>query len=158
MYNKRYMYMFLENISWINWICHNYKLVSKKSLLTRQQLSSWEEELSTLTESSRVRYISVMALVMDLSFILPLLDFISSSSSAGRTRWKTLSSSSRAFPEFRGRESINDSLSDRSHVESRLPLTLFMVVLILFVWLCVLNSGKHHRCIITYLKSHESHV
>lgn len=39
-----------------------------------------------------------MALVMDLSLMLPRLDFTSSSSSAGLTRWNTLSSSSRAFP------------------------------------------------------------
>lgn len=39
-----------------------------------------------------------MALVIDLSFMLPRLDFISSSSSAGRTKWNTLSSSNNAFP------------------------------------------------------------
>lgn len=35
--------------------------------------------------------------------------------------------------EFRGRECINDSLSDGSHLESRLPLTLFMFILNLVV-------------------------
>ena len=39
-----------------------------------------------------------MALVIDLSFMLPRLDLISSSSSAGLTKWNTLSSSNRAFP------------------------------------------------------------
>lgn len=39
-----------------------------------------------------------MALVIDLSFMLPRLDLISSSSSAGLTKWNTLSSSNKAFP------------------------------------------------------------
>lgn len=42
-----------------------------------------------------------MALVIDLSFMLPRFDLISSSSSAGLTKWKTLSSSNRAFPTQR---------------------------------------------------------
>lgn len=39
-----------------------------------------------------------MALVIDLSFILPRLDLVSSSSSVGLTKWNTLSSSNKAFP------------------------------------------------------------
>lgn len=47
-----------------------------------------------------------MALVMDLSLMLPLFDLISSSSSAGLTKWNTLSSSSRAFPVHGGKEHL----------------------------------------------------
>lgn len=43
-----------------------------------------------------------MALVIDLSFMLPRLDLISSSSSAGLTKWNTLSSSNRALPTGEG--------------------------------------------------------
>lgn len=47
-----------------------------------------------------------MALVMDLSLMLPLFDLISSSSSAGLTKWNTLSSSNRAFPVHGGKEHL----------------------------------------------------
>lgn len=42
-----------------------------------------------------------MALVIDLSLMLPRFDLMSSSSSAGLTKWNTLSSSSRAFPRWK---------------------------------------------------------
>lgn len=54
-----------------------------------------------------------MALVIDLSFMLPRLDLISSSSSAGLTKWNTLSSSNRALPtgDGGGRETQHFELS-----------------------------------------------
>ncbi len=120
-------------------------------------ITDWEEELSTLTESSRVRYISVMALVMDLSFILPLLDFISSSSSAGSHQMKNfIILQQGVFLWVQVKRVYKWLFEWQITLESRLPLTLFMVIVILVVrLLCVLNSGKHHRCIITYLKPHK---
>lgn len=57
-----------------------------------------------------------MALVIDLSFMLPLLDLISSSSSAGLTKWNTLSSSNRAFP-----------ISEKQHFFNFLVITLLLI-------------------------------